>query len=374
MADDRVRVLVDATAVPEDRAGVGRYVDELLGAFGFPVVITCQARDEAHYRRLAPAATILPQRGIQRAWARFVWEQVVLPSVAARAGVSVIHSPHYTLPLFTRRARVVTFHDATFFSDPSVHMPVKRVFFRWWLRASSRLANAVIVPSAATATEIARFITRLPAGGYRVIHHGVDPAVFHHPDAAELAAARDALGLPKQWIAFLGTLEPRKNLSELLAAYATVARNWHAGELPVLALAGASGWGREIESDIAAVPAPGSVIRLGFIELDRLRDFLGGAVLVAYPSLGEGFGLPVLEGMASGAAVLTTRRLALPEVGGDAVAYCEPDRDSLAEALEALLNDPQERARLARLGIARAASFTWAAAAEAHREVYAGVA
>jgi glycosyltransferase involved in cell wall biosynthesis len=102
-----------------------------------------------------------------------------------------------------------------------------------------------------------------------------------------------------------------------------------------------------------------------------LPGFLGGALVVAYPSHGEGFGLPVLEAMACAAPVLTTNRLSLPEVGGDAVAYTEPDPDSIATALGSLLDDPSRRAELGAAGYARAREFTWAASAEAHLACYA---
>ena len=108
------------------------------------------------------------------------------------------------------------------------------------------------------------------------------------------------------------------------------------------------------------------MIRPGYLPVEQLAPLLGGAQVVAYPSLGEGFGLPVLEAMACGATVLTTRRLALPEVGGDAVAYTEPDAASIASALKQLLDDPAERQRLGEAAIKRAAGFTWDACAEAH--------
>lgn len=364
-------VLIDVTAVPEDRRGVGRYVDELVRALDGDLIIACQARDEGHYRAIAPRARLLPQHGIERVWVRLLWEQFTLPAVALRAGARVIHSPHYTLPLLSRLARVVTLHDATFFSDPGVHTRLKRLFFRTWIRASTRLANALVVPSRATENEIVRFVGR--HGDYAVAYHGVDPEVFHPPSENEIETTAVALGLnTAPWIAFLGTIEPRKNIPNLIRAYASLVARWNEawGEVPTLAIAGGAGWATELDADIAAVPAPGSVVRLGYIELESVHAYLGGAALVVYPSLGEGFGLPVLEAMSCGAAVLTTRRLALPEVGGDAVAYSEPDVEALAAALRRLIADPSERTRLADQGLERARRFTWRASAAVHEAAY----
>ncbi|CAN5320598.1 glycosyltransferase family 1 protein [soil metagenome] len=366
------RTLIDLTSVPANRAGVGRYVDELVAAFDVPVVIACQAEDADHYRRLAPLATVLPQPGIRPVWRRMLWEQFALPRIAKRAGATVIHSPHYTVPVLTRRARVVTLHDATFFSDPEVHTRVKRVFFRVWIRLSTRLARAIIVPSAATAAELGRY-TGTAVARYTVVHHGVDLAVFHPPTPDEAASAAASLGLADApWIAFLGTIEPRKNLPALLEAYGLLAAEWEGswGALPTLALAGGDGWGPDITPRIEAVPSPGRVRRLGYIDLALAHAYLGGSLFVAYPSLGEGFGLPVLEAMASGAPVLTTPRLALPEVGGDAVEYSEPDAPALLRAMRRLAADPALRDRLAAAGTARAAQFTWEACAASHLAVY----
>lgn len=367
------RVLVDATAIPADRAGVGRYVDELLRALdaaGEPIAIACQARDADHYLSTCPGATVLPVTGIERAAKRFVWEQLGLPRLAKRAGVALIHSPHYTLPLATRARRTVAFHDATFWSDPGVHTRAKRRFFPAWMRRSRRRADAVIVPSAATAGELARYL-----GGttrYDVIHHGVDHERFRPPTQDAVARVREAHGLAARWIAFLGNIEPRKNLLALVEGYALAATAWSgaAEDFPELAIAGANGWDVDLTPAIAAVPAPGRARQLGFLPLDDLAPFLGGAELVCYPSLAEGFGLPVLEALACGAPVLTTRRLAIPEVAGDAAEYTEPDAASIAAALLALLGDPARRAELAALGPERAAGFTWAASAAAHIAVW----
>jgi glycosyltransferase involved in cell wall biosynthesis len=370
-------VLVDATAIPADRGGVGRYLDDLVAQLDGPFVIACQARDEVHYRRLAPAATVIPQHPrIESVARRLIWEQLSLPRIARRARVGVIFSPHYTVPVFSRTKRVVTFHDATFFSDPGVHTSTKGRFFRAWIRLSSRLADAVVVPSTATASELARYIPR-SVSGFDVAYHGVDRDRFHQPTPAEMATAATTLGLDgAPWIAFLGTVEPRKNVPALVAAYRQLVAEWQEpwGPVPSLAIAGGLGWETGLDAEVARTSAPATVRVLGFIDLDLMRGFLGGATVVSYPSLGEGFGLPVLEAMACGAPVLTTRRLALPEVGGDAVAYSEPDSPSITEGLRALMADPSLRTRLATSGIERSKRFSWRESAKTHQAVFARVA
>jgi glycosyltransferase involved in cell wall biosynthesis len=143
---------------------------------------------------------------------------------------------------------------------------------------------------------------------------------------------------------------------------------------PALVLAGGRGWDEEIERAAAEVPAGLTLLRPGYLPLELLSGLLGDAELVAYPSLGEGFGLPVLEAMACGAPVLTTRRLSLPEVGGDAVAYTEPDPEAIASALRELLGSPARRAELGLAARERAAQFDWRACARAHLRSYASAA
>lgn len=369
---DRVVTVVDATAVPEDRGGVGRYVDGILANLDGRVVIVCQARDAAYFAHSAPLCRVIPQsRLIERTISRFIWEQVRLPQIARQVGAAVIHSPHYTVPLVTRAARVVTFHDATFFSDKALHTRVKRLFFSAWIRLALHLATDVIVPSNATALEIAKYTGARPQS-FTVAYHGVDESVFHPPTKDEVSSFRSQWELGEQpWMAFLGTIEPRKNLPSLVQAYSiALSRLSKSEEAPELLVAGGAGWETGLEKELALVPGQGRVRMLGFIPLDQVRVLLGGATLMVYPSLGEGFGLPVLEGMACGAAVLTTRRLALPEVGGDAVAYTDVDAESIASALVGLLKDDEQRKRLRADGLRRSLDFTWARSAAVHQKVY----
>jgi glycosyltransferase involved in cell wall biosynthesis len=360
-------VAIDATAVPADRGGVGRYVDELLPALveeGADLAVICKGSDEQHYRELLPGVDLfVAPAAVERRPARFAWEQAGLPLLARKTRADLLHCPHYTMPLAAGLPVVTTLHDATFFTHPEVHLPVKRRFFRAWTRVSLRRARRCITPSAATRDELVRVAGARP-DRVDVAHLGVDAERFHQPTAEERAKARAHLGVEGPYVAFLGTLEPRKNVPALVRGWSRLP------DPPALVLGGGRGWDEEVDRAAAEVPAGHDLRRPGYLPLELLAGFLGEAEVVAYPSLGEGFGLPVLEAMACGAPVLTTRILALPEVGGDAVAYAEPDPASIAAALGELLADPARRAELAAAGRARAAQFDWRACARAHLAAY----
>jgi glycosyltransferase involved in cell wall biosynthesis len=367
-----VRVLLDATAVPHDRGGVGRYVDELvpaLTALDVRPQVVCRRGDVDHYAELSGTAPLVAPKLADSPAQRLIWEQTGLPALVRQANPDVFHSPHYTRPMRSHIPSVVTLHDATFFTDPHLHSKAKGPFFRAATRHSLRHAQLCLVPSQATADELAA-VVGVDAARMRVAHHGVDTELFAPPSAQEIAVAREQIGLaPSElYIAFLGTLEPRKNVAALIAAWADVAAQ--KPEPLTLVLAGAAGWDTTLEAAIAAVPSGLRVLRPGYLRKQDLAGFLGGAELVCYPSLMEGFGLPVLEAMACGAAVLTTRRGALPEVGGDAVEYTETDSAAIGTALSALLAHPAHRKELGAAAVQRAATFTWAESARRHIEAY----
>lgn len=367
------RVLVDATAVPADRGGVGRYVDGLVGALDAlmepdTLSVACQRADAERYARLAPHARVVAgPAAIAHRPQRLAWEQTGLPLLAGQVNAEVVHSPHYTMPLRAGRPVVVTLHDATFFTDSMLHTQVKGTFFRSATRIALKRAARVIVPSKATRDELVRVVEADPAK-IDVAYHGVDSQTFHPPTPEETARVHARLGLDGDYIAFLGMLEPRKNVPALVRAWVKTCAERE--DPPALVLAGGTGWDSDVDAAIAEVPKGLTVIRTGYLRFQDLPGFLGGATVVAYPSHGEGFGLPVLEAMACAAPVLTTPRLSLPEVGGDAVAYTEPDVDSISTALSQLLDDPERRKILAAAGHSRAQEFTWAASAAAHLESF----
>ena len=365
------RVLIDATSVPADRGGVGRYVDGLLRALGeiaddrMALTVVCLRTDVERYGRLLPTADIVAApAAVAHRPARLAWEQTGLPLLAQQIGADVLHSPFYTCPLRAGRPVTVTVHDATFFTEPEHYDKSRRAFFRSAIRTALRRADRVIVPSKATRDELVRLLDADPTR-IDVAYHGVDHAAFHPPTEQEKARVRARLGLPGGgYVAFLGAKEPRKNVPNLIRGWALAVRD--RDNPPALVIAGGQGHDDEIDRAVAEVPTHLRLLRPGYLRYADLPGFLGGALVAAYPSYGEGFGLPVLEAMACAAPVLTTPRLSLPEVGGDAVSYTGEDPTRIAADLTRLLDDEPRRRALAEAGLHRAQEFTWAGSAEAH--------
>jgi glycosyltransferase involved in cell wall biosynthesis len=365
-------VSFDATSFPVEARGAGRYALDVLAALArrddVEMTVLTRRGDGPRWERLGPS-TVVDAAPSSRPL-RLAWEQLALPGTLRRAAVDVHHGPHYTMPVRARLPRVVTVHDMTFFDHPEWHERAKVPFFRRAIATASTRAAAVICPSRATADLfLARFT---PAGPVTVVPHGVDHARFRPEEGGpgSDAAVLAALGVHPPYVLFgPATIEPRKDVPTLVRAFDAVA-----GDHPdvTLVLAGGRGWGWRAAADAIESARHGRrVLALGFVEDAAVPVLLRQAAAVAYPSLEEGFGLPALEALATGAPLVTTTGSAMEEVAGDAALLVAPgDERALAEALDRLLGGDSEFPARRAAGLARAAAATWDAAAVGHAAAY----
>ncbi|MEI8000360.1 MAG: glycosyltransferase family 1 protein [Actinomycetes bacterium] len=368
--------------------GIGRYASELArvlpgaGAPGEVVVVPFVARHApATVRSVLAAAGVtaeavalgLPRPVLYEAWNRWGRADPLRGhgSLALR-DVDVVHAPSVAVPPRRFAPLVVTVHDAAPLRFPDTYPRRGRRFHELGFAAAAARADAVVAPSVAAADEVAEF-TAIERSRIHPIHHGVDHTAA---SADDVARVRVALGLDpdEPYVAWVGTLEPRKDVATLVEAFAraVVARG-----LPHrLVLVGPPGWLAGADAAArAAAPLGDRVTFTGPVPADHLRAVHAGADVFALPSRHEGFGMPVLEAMAQGTAVVASDLAVLREVGGDTVRYAPVgDPGAWAEVLAALLDDAPTRTALGDAARARAATFTWERSAAEHLAVYRSVA
>ncbi|MHB0921459.1 MAG: glycosyltransferase family 4 protein [Thiomonas delicata] len=285
----------------------------------------------------------------------------------AREGF-IYHEPNY-IPVRYAGPMAITVHDLSHVRHPEFH-PLERVaFLNSHLPAALQRADRVLTDSHFVAAEIAE-VFGTPMEKITVTHLGTD-AVFHPRSEAEAASTLSAFGLRyRGFVLSVATLEPRKNLERLIEAYAALPDALRR-DYP-LVLVGGSGWkNAALVSRVRDLEARGEAIRTGYLPRAQVLDLYAAAALFAYPSLYEGFGLPVLEAFASGVPVLTSNVSSLPEVSGGAALEVDPySVDAIAEGMRALLDDAAMREHHAILGLERAKAFSWARCAEQTLAVY----
>jgi glycosyltransferase involved in cell wall biosynthesis len=299
---------------------------------------------------------------------RILWEQTSLPLMLARGHVDLVHGTLNVLPLARRVPGVVTIHDLSFLLFPERFLPGRRRYLSTFTRWSARGAARVMVSSQNTRRDVVRLLG-VPEDRVRVVYLGVEDR-FRLPLREEtLARFRQDHGLPDQFFLYVGTLEPRKNLVRLLNAYHAARR---LGVTWPLVLAGGKGWMyEEIFERARTLGLAGHVHFPGYVIDGDLPLWYNAASAFVYPSLYEGFGLPVAEAMASGCPVLTTRNSSLIEVAGEAAILVEgEDEPAMAEGLCRLAGDEVLRRDLRQRGLAQSAQFDWAHTATQVAGVY----
>ena len=300
----------------------------------------------------------------------------LVPAALRRLGVDVFHGmDHVGIPLVGRSCRyVVTVHDVIPLILPETFTPRHRLVVRMALARVRRKADRVIVPSHAVKRDVVRRVG-LPEDRVVVTHEGCEARFRPVRSGTALRDVAARYGLPPRYVLAVGTLEPRKNLTTLLEAFARLRRDGEVDADLRLVLAGARGWLEEpIFATVRSLGLEDAVRFTGFVDDDDLPAVYSGAALFVFPSLHEGFGLPLLEAMACGVPVVTSNISSLPEVAGDAAVLVDPrDEQGLAGAIARLLRDEALRGRLREAGIARARQFSWEATARRTLDAYAAV-
>ena len=342
------------------RTGTERYSLEITRAL---IDVASDDRFVLYFNQLPPPG-LLPRSERVR-WRVIpsprLWTVGRLSLEMATRPPDVLFVPAHSVPPIVPRASVATIHDLGYLHFPGEHPGPTRWLRRLSNRWSARRATRIVAISGATRDDLVRH-EGVPADRISVVHHGRAPWFKPVQDPAIVQGVRARHGLDAPYFLFIGTLQPRKNLERLLAAFDRVA-----ADRPdlLLALVGAAGWQPDrLRQALTSVRARDRVRLLGYVEDADLPPLLSGSVGLAFPSLYEGFGLPALEAMACATPVLTSNTSSLPEVVGDAALLVDPlDVAAIADGLRTLADDADFRSVLGERGLARAADFTWQRAA-----------
>jgi glycosyltransferase involved in cell wall biosynthesis len=298
--------------------------------------------------------------------ARIVWEQCVQPWQAR--GLDLLHGMAFAAPILAPAPSVVTIYDLSFIHHPDRLSAGRRAYLQVIAGRSARHARRVIAISASTAQDVTRMLG-IPPDRIDVALPGVG-AHFQPLPEQEIAAFRARLDLPAHFFLHLGTLEPRKNLAVLLEAFARLPESVRA-DAP-LVLVGGKGWGLdEVHATIVRLDLERHVRLEGYAPDDDLPLWYNAASALVFPSVYEGWGLPVVEALACGTPVVVSDVSSLPEAAGDAGLRLPPySVDAWAAGLERALTDSAWRAAATAQGLAHAATLTWEATAQAHVACY----
>ncbi len=354
-----MQIGVDASRLAvQARTGTEHYTWELLHALGRldqrnDYVLYCNQTP----RTLPPLPSTFQLRPIPfpRAWShgRLSLEMLLHPP-------DVLFVPAHALPLVPGPRSVVTIHDLGFLHRPEAHTRIQRLYYRLFTRLSAWRATHIIAISGATKRDLQRFYGT-PDAKVTVVYHGVHPRFHPIDDHEAVGRTLTRYRISTPYLLFVSTVQPRKNVSRLIEAFAIARHSFQDRPPPTLVLAGKRGWlSDRIDRRAAELGIAQDVKFVGYVDDRDLPALLNGALAYVIPSLYEGFGMTVLEAQACGTPVLASNVSALPEVVGDAGLLVDPyDVDAIATGLVRIVNDAALRARLRERGLHRAGGWTW---------------
>jgi glycosyltransferase involved in cell wall biosynthesis len=362
----KCRITIDARML--GYSGIGTYLKNLLENYA-------RTECEFSFRLACPRQESVREFGSHR----FTWILVDAPIYGLREqwqipraakGADLLHCPHYNVPCFYRGRLLVTIHDLTHITDRTFRRTLPSlVYARPMLKVASHKADHIVTVSEFTKRQIVDRL-RVRPEKVTVIYHGVSShfRVCDHEEA--FRAASSALQLRRPYLLYIGALKPHKNLPTLIRAFALL-RGRKKVEHQLLIVGDDPKWKEGLVRLCSQLGIAGHVSFVPVVGYELLPKVYAGADLLMMPSFIEGFGLPVLEAMACGTAVVCSRAASLPEVAGNAVEYFEPTSvEDLAAAVEGVLRSTERQAELRRKGLERAKLFSWEECARRTLEVY----
>jgi len=362
-----MKIAIDASAAVRQLGGVSEYsyrIIQSLGELASPheFFLATVGRDRSTLRALPTLPHQFHEYPIRLPYRilNWLWRTTGFPKLNFfLPKFDVFFAPHFLVPPVTARRMVVAVHDVLFLDHPEWFTPSDAQRFREEIVRACRLADHVLTLSEASKNSLIRH-QLITAEKISIVHLAGD---YTKPTTAELERVQQKYSLPKEYFLFIGTVEPRKNIMRILTAYRELRES---GKTVIpLVIAGRRGWiGPEFDEAIAAFE-PGAVHVLGSFSREDRDGLLAGATALVFPTLAEGFGIPVLEAMAAGIPVLTSNCSSLPEVAGDAALLVDPESiPAIAAGMHDLVTDHALRERLVLAGLARSKQFSWKKAAQ----------
>jgi glycosyltransferase involved in cell wall biosynthesis len=370
-----MRIAFDGTTLTPGRTGVGYYTEHLLQHLAREVETT---GDELIVVSNQPIDTALPlPRHVKvcdrwRFPLRIAWMQLLAGRVLENVRADVAHFTNGMLPLGTSAARVVTIHDMSLKLYPECHPPRRLFINRPLLGVAARVADAIVTVSHSARRDLLA-VYNIPADRVLVVHEAAGPGFHPIADRARHARIRMRYGLPERFALYVGAIEPRKNLRRLMEAFAQARR---AGISHELVCVGPYGWSsRDLYEHIDALGLRDVVHFTGYVPVEDLPVIYNLGEFFVFPSIYEGFGLPVIEAMACGLPVITANTSSLAEVAAGAGETVDPhDVDALTAAIRTLATNAERRRELSERGLTRAQEFSWARTAKEMLALYGRVA
>ena len=374
-----MRVGIDYPAAVRQGGGIGRYTRNLVQALAAQdaqneyVLLAAGGWGPGDSAGGWPPNFRLRSIPLSDRWLNVMWQRLRLPlPVQLVSGhLDLYHSPDFVLPPVGRTPTVLTVHDLSFLRLPHFFVPAFRTYLEAAVSRAVRRADRILADSESTRRDLEELLA-VPAEKVSVLYPGVEERFRAVADQEALDCVRVRYGLPDRFVLGVGTLQPRKNFEGLVEAFGRLVAARHELSGLGLVIAGGKGW---LTGDLLALAAQhgvrGRIIMAGFVDDEDLPALYTLASVLAFPSWYEGFGLPILEAMACGTPVVSADNSSLPEVVGDAGLLVDAGNPvELAHALDVLLHDEGQRARLIEAGQRQARRFTWLQAAGQLLDVY----